>query len=186
MWIYLQFIRVCCFFYCWKTFWSGLSAIYYKHNFFHQSDFGRDVKLQNTHIFLFKSPRDVMQVSTLNAHLGQGSEQVDFYRDAMSVLQWHSMIDLSPRKTIYCVTAQTPNAFLQKFFSLSIEAIRVFDDEQTKIHSSPSVPISFPQVQSLFFQFWLKKIQPVSLRMHKKSAQRKPAKHKKGHQMAKF
>ena len=28
-----------------------LSAIYIKHNFFHQNKLGRDVELQNTHIF---------------------------------------------------------------------------------------------------------------------------------------
>ena len=44
----------------------GLSKICNKHNFFHQSKLGRDVELQNTHIVLFKSPRDVMQVTTLN------------------------------------------------------------------------------------------------------------------------
>ena len=50
----------------------GLSTIYIKHNLFHQSKLGRDVELQNTHIVLFKSPRDVMQVSTLKAKLGLG------------------------------------------------------------------------------------------------------------------
>ena len=45
----------------------GLSTIYIKHNFFHQRRPGRDVELQNTHIVLFKSPRDVMQVTT-SAH----------------------------------------------------------------------------------------------------------------------
>ena len=38
----------------------GLSTIYIKHNLFHQSKLGRDVELQNTHIVLFKSPRDVV------------------------------------------------------------------------------------------------------------------------------
>ena len=38
----------------------GLSTIYIKHNLFHQSKLGGDVELQNTHIVLFKSPRDVM------------------------------------------------------------------------------------------------------------------------------
>ena len=40
----------------------SLSTIYFKHNLFHQSKLGRDVELQNTHIVLFKSPRDVMQL----------------------------------------------------------------------------------------------------------------------------
>ena len=48
----------------------GLSNFYFRHNLFHQSKHGRDVELQNTHIVLFKSPRDVMHVSTLSAQLG--------------------------------------------------------------------------------------------------------------------
>ena len=43
----------------------GLSAIYTEHNLFHQSKLGRDVELQNTHIVLFKSPREVMHVILL-------------------------------------------------------------------------------------------------------------------------
>ena len=50
----------------------GLSTIYIKHNLFHQSKLGRDVELQNAHIVLFKSPRDVMQVTTLITQLGLG------------------------------------------------------------------------------------------------------------------
>ena len=57
----------------------GLSTIYIKHNFLHQSKLRRDVELQNTHIVLFKSPRDVMQVTTLGAQLGLCSEIVDWY-----------------------------------------------------------------------------------------------------------
>ena len=63
----------------------GLSAIYIKHHLFHQSKLGRDVELQNTHIVLFKSPRDLMQVITLSTRLGLGSELVDWHRDATSV-----------------------------------------------------------------------------------------------------
>ena len=55
----------------------GLSTIYIKHNLFHQSKLGRDVELQNTQIVLFKSPRDVMQVSTLSTQLSHGSVLVD-------------------------------------------------------------------------------------------------------------
>ena len=75
----------------------GLSTIYIKHNFFHQSKLGRDVELQNTHVVIFKSPRDVMQVTTLGTQLGLASETVDWYRDAMSVPFGHLLIDLSPR-----------------------------------------------------------------------------------------
>ena len=57
----------------------GLSTIYIKHNFFHQSQLGRDVALQNTHIVPFKSLRDVTQVTTLSTQLGLGSELVEWY-----------------------------------------------------------------------------------------------------------
>ena len=63
----------------------GLSTIYIKHNLFHWSKLGSDVELQNTHIVLFKSPRDIMHVTTLSTQLGLGSELVDWYRDATSV-----------------------------------------------------------------------------------------------------
>ena len=51
---------------------QGLSTNYIKRNLFHQSRLGRDVELENTHIVLFKSPRDVMQVTTLSTQLGLG------------------------------------------------------------------------------------------------------------------
>ena len=74
-----------------------LSQIYIKCNLFHQSKLGRDVGSKNTHIVLFKTPRDVMQVSTFGAQLGLGSGLVDWYRDATSVSFGHLLIDLSPR-----------------------------------------------------------------------------------------
>ena len=48
----------------------GMKTIYIKHNFFHQSKLGRDVELQNTHLVLFKSLRDMVHVSTLISQLG--------------------------------------------------------------------------------------------------------------------
>ena len=71
----------------------GFSTIYIKHNLFHQSKLGRDVELQNTHIVLSKSTRDVHQVATLSVPLGLGSALVDWYRDATSVPFGHLLID---------------------------------------------------------------------------------------------
>ena len=75
----------------------GVSTIYFKQNSFHQSKLGRDAELQNTHIVLFKSPRDVHQVATLSVQLRLGSALVGWYRDAKSVPFSHLLIDLSPR-----------------------------------------------------------------------------------------
>ena len=157
----------------------GLSSIYIKHNFFHQSKLGRDVELQSTHFVLFKSPRDVMQVTTRSTKLGFGSELVDWYRDATSVPFGHLLIDLSPRtddRLGYCInTGSIPSKF---YITDRLKRSKILDDEHTKSLYSPSVPIIFSQMQKSFPSVLPERVDPVSLRMHNKSAQRKPAKHK--------
>ena len=158
----------------------GLSTIYIKHNLFHQSKLGRVVELQNTHIVLFNSPRDVMQVSTLGAQLGLGSELVYWYRDATSVLSGHLLIDLSPRtddRLRYCTKSDSvPSKF---YIRERLKQLRILDDEHTKSLYSPSIPIAFPQIQRTLSSVLPKRVYPVSMRMHSKSTQRKFANHKK-------
>ena len=158
----------------------GLSTIYIKHNLFHQSKLGRDVELQSTHIVLFKSPRDVMQVTTLSTQLGLGSELVDWYRDATSVPFGHLLIDLSPRtddKLRYCTNSgSVPSKF---YIPERFKHLRTLDDEYTKSLFSPSVPIAFPQMQKSLSSVLSKRVHPVFMRMHSKLAQRKLANHKK-------
>ena len=111
----------------------GLSTIYIKHNLFHQSKLARDVELQNTHIVLFKSPRDVMQVTTLSTQLGLGSELIDWYRDATSVPFGHLLIDLSPRtddRLHYCTnTGSIPSKI---YIPDRLKQSKILDDEDTK------------------------------------------------------
>ena len=158
----------------------GLSTIYIKHNFFHQSKLVRDVELQNTHIVLFKSPRDVMQVTTLSTQLGLGSELADRYRDATSVPFGHLLIDLSPRtddRLRYCTNSgSVPSKF---HIPQCLKHLRTLDDEHTKSLYSPSVPIAFPQMQKSLSSVLPKKVYPVFMRMHSKSGQRKLANHQK-------
>ena len=158
----------------------GFSTIYIKHNFFHQSKLGRDVELQNTHIVLFKSPRDVMQVTTLSTQLGLGSELVDWYRDATSVPFGQLLIDLSPRtddRLRFCTNSgSVPSKF---YITERLKQLRTLDDEHTKSLYSPSVPIAFSRVQKPLSSVMSKRVYPVSMRMHSKSAQRKLANHKK-------
>ena len=159
---------------------QGLSTIYIKHNLFHQSKLGRDVELQNTHIVLFKSPRDVIQVTTLSSQLGLGSELVDWYRDATSVPFGHLLIDLSPRtddRLRYCTNSgSVPSTF---YIPERLKPLRTFDDEHTKFLYSPSVPIAFPQMQRSLSSVLPKRVYPLSMRMQSKSAQRKLASHTK-------
>ena len=103
----------------------GLSTIYTKHNLFHQSKLGRDVELQNTNIVLFKSPRDVMQVTTLSTKLRFGSELVDWYRDATSVSFVHLLIELSPRtddRLRYCTNSgSVPSKFYIRLCTMNTQ-----------------------------------------------------------------
>ena len=55
-----------------------LRTIYFKHNLFKQSKKGQDVEVQNM-LVLLESLQDLMQVSTLSAQLGLGSEIVAGY-----------------------------------------------------------------------------------------------------------
>ena len=111
----------------------GLSTIYIKHNVFHQSKLGIDVELQNTHIVLFKSPRDVMQLTTLSTQLGLGSELADWYRDATSVPFGHLLIALSPRtddQLLYCTnTGSIPSNF---YIPDRLKLSKILDEEHTK------------------------------------------------------
>ena len=154
----------------------GLSTIYIKHLLYHQSKLGSDVELQNTDIVLFKSPRDVMQVTTLGAQLGLGPELVDCYRDATSVPFGHLLIYLSPRtddKLRYCTN--NGSAASKFYIPESLKHLRNLDDEHTKSLYSPGVPIAFRQRQKSLSSVLPKRVYPVSMRMHSKSAQKKLA-----------
>ena len=123
----------------------ALSTIYIKHNLFHQSQLGRDVELQNSHFVLFKSSRDVIQVSMLSLQQRLGSELIDWYRDATSVLYGHQLIDLSPRtddRLRYCTNSVS---IASKFYIPDrLKHLQSLDDEHTKSLYSASVPIILP------------------------------------------
>ena len=158
----------------------GLSTIYIKHNLFHQWKLRRDVELQNNNIVPFKSPRDIMQLTTLSTQLGLGSELVDWYRDATSVHFGHLLIDLSPRtddRLRYCTNS---GSVPSKFYILEcLKHSRNLEDEHTKSLYSPSVPITFPQRQKSLSSVLPKRVYPFSMRMHSNSTEGKLESHKK-------
>ena len=158
----------------------GLSTTYNKHNLFRKSQLGRDVELQNTHIDLFKSPRDVMQVTTLSTQLGLGSDLVGWYRDATSVPFGHLLIDLSPwtdERLHYCTDCgSVPSKFNIRE---RLKHLKALDDEHTKTLSSPSVLVAFPQMQKPPSSVLPRRHYLVSMRTHSKSTQKKLASHEK-------
>ena len=145
----------------------GLSIVYNRHNSYHEKELGRVVELQNTHIVLFKSPRDVMQVSTLSAQLGLGSKLVGWYRAAASVPYGHLLIDLSPRTDDRIRYFTNTGSILSKFYIHDqLKQSKIFDDEHTKSLYSPSVPIIFAQMQKSFPSVLPRKIYQVPVRMY--------------------
>ena len=121
-----------------------------------------------------------MRVTTLRTQLGLGSELVDWYRDATSDLFGHLLIELSPRtddRLRYCTN--TGSIPLKFYIPDRLKQSKKLDDEHTKSLYSPNVPIIFLQMQKSFPSVLPKRVYPVSLRLHQKSAQGKPAKHKK-------
>ena len=154
--------------------------LYFKHKLFCQSELGRIVEVRKTHITLFKTLRDVMQVSTLSAQLALGSELLDWYGNAQSIPYGHLLIDVSPRtgdRLRYCTnTGSIPSSF---YVSERLKHLKSLDDEHNNCLYSASVRIIFQQVQKSFPFLLSKRSYPVSLRMHGKSAQRKPAMQKK-------
>ena len=120
-----------------------------------------------------------MQVTTLSTQLGRDSELVDWYRGATSVPFGQLLIDLSPRRDDRLPYCTNTGSITSKFFIPDrLKQSKILDDEHTKFFHSPSVPIIFPQMQKSFPSVLTKRVYPVSLRMHNKSAQLKPAKHK--------
>ena len=116
-----------------------------------------------------------MQVTTLSTQLGLGSELVDWYQDATSVPFGDLLVHSSPRtddRLRYCTNSgSVPSKF---YFPERLKHLWTLDDEHTKSLYSPSVPIQKPLSSVLS-----KRVYPVSMRMHSKSTQRKPANQKK-------
>ena len=158
----------------------GFSTIYNKHNLFYQTKLGSDVELQNTHIVLFKSPRDVHQVATLSVQLGLGSAVVAWYRDATTVPFGLLLIDLSPRtddRLRYCTNSGIiPSKF---YVPDNLKHLKYLDDEHTKSLYCPSIPALFPRMQKSVSKNLSKRIYPISQQVHRQPAARKLVRGKK-------
>ena len=86
----------------------GVNTIYLKHNLFHLSIIGRVTEMQNTHIVLFKSPRDLLHFDRLSVQLGLVLSLVGRHKDATSVPFGHLSSDLPLRsddRLRYCTNS---------------------------------------------------------------------------------
>ena len=121
-----------------------------------------------------------MQVPTLSTQLGLGSELNDWCRDATSVHFGHLLIDFSPRTDDRLRYCKNTGSFPSKFhIPDQLKQSKILDHKHTKSLFFLSVPIILPQMKKSLPLVMPRRVCPVSLRMKNKSAQRKPAKHKK-------
>ena len=136
----------------------GLSTIHFKHNLFHQSEFGRDVDLQNTRKLLFSNLPMTWSKSArlVNRWNSDQTALVDWYWDATCVLYGHLSIDLSPGTDDRLAFFFTIIGFIPSklFIDDRPNQSKLMDDEHTKPSYSPSVPIRIPHVQMTFLESW--------------------------------
>ena len=110
--------------------------------------------MQNTHIVLFKSPRDVQQIDVLGKQLGLGSTLKKWYVDASSKPYGHLMIDLSPKTPDllrYCIDVTSfPSQF---YLPNSRSRTTEINDQKSRLLYSQALsafeqrpPENFPEI----------------------------------------
>ena len=143
---------------------------------FYQTKQGWDVELQNTHKVFFKFRCFVMQVSTPNAQLGLRSELLDWYWCAKSVPYGSLLFDLSPHTDDRLNCCRNSGSIRSNFYVPEwLGDLKCLDHESNKIFYSLNGAIFFPTNTRINTSNWSKRDYLVSLQMHSKSAQWKPA-----------
>ena len=150
----------------------GLNTIYIKHNLFHRSKLGRDVELQNTHIVLFNSPRDVLEL-TLSQQLGLASQLKEWCQDALSVLYGHLLNDLTPKTVDSLRYCSNSGSVPRKFYLPAGIETKFLDNEYTILLYSPNISKIFPNATKTIHSQLSKKFHSVSQRIFNKPIKRR-------------
>ena len=133
---------------------------------------GKDVELQNTHIVLFKSTWDVLQINTLSQQLGLGSHLKEWYQDATSTPYGHLLIDLT-QKTVdslrYCTSS---GSVLSKFYLSTGTETTFLDDEHTIRLYTPNISNNFSKTSKTIHPPLSKKFHSIPQRMSSKLSTR--------------
>ena len=130
-------------------------------------------ELQNTHIVLFKSTRDVLQINTLSQQLDLGSQLKESYQDATSTPYGHLLIDLTP-KTVdslrYCTNS---GSVPSKFYLPAGTETKFWDDEHTIRLYTPNIPNIFPKTSKTIHPPLSKKFHSIPRRKSNKLTTRR-------------
>ena len=104
---------------------------------FHQSKLGRDIESQNTHIFLFRSPKDVLLTNALSKQLG--SQLKKWYQDATSVPHGVLLFHLTPKPVDSLKFYSNSGSVRTKLFLPAGKKTKFSDDEYTIRLDSPNI-----------------------------------------------
>ena len=74
-----------------------ISVLYVKHNLFQQSKWSRTIVLNTAHIILFKSPRDIQQITYIGKQLNNPSFLEESYELAAKLPFGHLLFDSDPK-----------------------------------------------------------------------------------------
>ena len=131
----------------------GLNCIYIEHNLFHKSAIGRDAELQNIHLVLLKSTRDVQQIDRLSTQLGLCKQLVNWYKDATTF--GHFLIDLSPRTNDNLRYCSDSASFPAVFYLPTIKAreTELKDVDTEHLYSQALSKLQTKLPEEFYFQF---------------------------------
>ena len=102
----------------------NISVIYVKHNLFQQSKWSRTIDLNTTHIFLFKSSRDIQQFTHIGKQLNNTKFLKESYELSAKLTSGHLLIELDPKTSDslrYCsnIVQPGPTIFLSTILQSS-------------------------------------------------------------------
>ena len=118
-----------------------IHILYIKHNLFFQSKYSKTIDLNNTHLVLFKSPRDVNQIHYLGNQLKLGGFVEMCYKRATAEPYGHLLIDFDPKtpdqlRFASNITGPGPSVF----YLQSWQAVRTpVTDEREKLGYSEAL-----------------------------------------------
>ena len=112
-----------------------IRVIYVKHNLFQQSKWSRTIDLNTTHIILFKSPRDIQQITYVGKQLNNTIFLKESYELATKQPFGHLLIGLDPKTSDslrYCSNIVQPGPTI--FYLPSSKAvITTLTDERERV-----------------------------------------------------
>ena len=95
---------------------------------------GSDTELQNTHIVLFKSPRDHQRVNVPEKQFGLGNSLKKWYADATSIPYDHLMIDFSFKTDDLLLCSTDVTSFLTKLYLPSSRSrVTQINDQKSRL-----------------------------------------------------